>query len=408
MQYFKPQDPYFVGDCMPFYHNGVFHLYYLWDENHGGSRQGLANHQWAHASSSDLVHWTHHPLAVPITADWEGSICTGSMFHHEGIIYAFYATRMADFSQHIGVAVSSDGVTFEKTTPNPLISPPMGYHPHHFRDPHVFRDESTGLFHMLVTSQLVNYPIPKRGGCLAHLVSDNLRNWRMEEPFLVPGYGGVGEPECSEHFYWNGWYYLIFGICGVARYRMSRSPLGPWICPPVDAFEAPLVWVMKSAPFAGNRRIGTAFLASRQGNRDDGVMMWAGNAVFRELVQHEDGTLGVKFVPEMIPGNCNPLSVNFSPMTANASGNATSITLKSSGAFEAAALDPIPCNARITLRVCPKPDARHFGLQLRGSGRYETGYDLSVRPNERTVELHNQSIACVDGLDKPFDLDIVM
>jgi len=136
--------------------------------------------------------------------------------------------------------------------------------------------------------------------------------------------------------------------------------------------------------------------------------MWAGNAVFRELVQHEDGTLGVKFVPEMIPGNCNPLSVNFSPMTANASGNATSITLKSSGAFEAAALDPIPCNARITLRVCPKPDARHFGLQLRGSGRYETGYDLSVRPNERTVELHNQSIACVDGLDKPFDLDIVM
>ncbi|HIC17739.1 TPA: hypothetical protein EYO77_06470, partial [Candidatus Poribacteria bacterium] len=71
MQYFKPSDPFFVGDCMPFFHQGEFRLYYLLDENHHQSLGGLGGHQWAHASSTDLVNWDHHPLAIPITHDWE-------------------------------------------------------------------------------------------------------------------------------------------------------------------------------------------------------------------------------------------------------------------------------------------------------------------------------------------------
>jgi len=54
MQYFRPQAPYFVGDCMPFFHEGTFHLYYLQDENHHQAKGGLGGHQWAHASSPDL------------------------------------------------------------------------------------------------------------------------------------------------------------------------------------------------------------------------------------------------------------------------------------------------------------------------------------------------------------------
>ena len=86
MQYFKPSDPFFVGDCMPFFHQGEFRLYYLLDENHHQSLGGLGGHQWAHASSTDLVNWDHHPLAIPITHDWGGSICTRSVFHHQGTL----------------------------------------------------------------------------------------------------------------------------------------------------------------------------------------------------------------------------------------------------------------------------------------------------------------------------------
>ena len=152
MQYFKPEDPFFVGDCMPFYHDGVFHLYYLLDENHHQSLNGLGGHQWAHATSTDLINWQHHPLAIPITEKWEGSICTGSAFYHSGTYYGFYATRMPDRTQHLSLATSTDSINFVKTQPNPFASPERGYSPYHHRDPCVFRDEDDGLFHMVVTA----------------------------------------------------------------------------------------------------------------------------------------------------------------------------------------------------------------------------------------------------------------
>ena len=86
----------FVGDCMPFFHDGTFHLYYLLDEDHHRARNGYGGHQWAHAASDDLIHWRHYPLAVPVGDEGEYdylSICTGSTFYHDGVYYAFYATR---------------------------------------------------------------------------------------------------------------------------------------------------------------------------------------------------------------------------------------------------------------------------------------------------------------------------
>ncbi|HIO49839.1 TPA: glycosyl hydrolase, partial [Candidatus Poribacteria bacterium] len=222
MQYFKPSDPFFVGDCMPFFHQGEFRLYYLLDENHHQSLGGLGGHQWAHASSTDLVNWDHHPLAIPITHDWEGSICTGSVFHHQGTYYGYYATRMPDRKQHLSLATSTDGIKFEKVQPNPLASPIQGYDPHHYRDPVVFCDG--GVFHMLVTAKLTNYPVEDRGGCLAHLMSNDLQNWEVVDPFFVPGELTV--PECPDYFEWSGWYYLIFSTFGVAHYRVSKNPFG--------------------------------------------------------------------------------------------------------------------------------------------------------------------------------------
>ena len=160
--YFKPaQKTRFAGDCMPFFHDGVFHLYYLLDEGHHSALGGLGGHQWAHASSSDLIRWTHHhPLAIAITDEWEGSICTGSTFFHGGTYYGFYATRWRDRTQHLSLATSTDGIHFTKTQPNPLASPPPGYNPYDYRDPFVFLNDQTGLFHMLVTASLLAFMIP--------------------------------------------------------------------------------------------------------------------------------------------------------------------------------------------------------------------------------------------------------
>ena len=116
MQYWKPEAvDEFAGDMMPYWDGERFHLFYLLDRDHHAEQGGLGGHQWAHASSVDLREWEHHPLALPIgepgSVDQHG-ICTGSIFEHEGIYHAYYATRIKrpDGSRYEAVcqAVSHD------------------------------------------------------------------------------------------------------------------------------------------------------------------------------------------------------------------------------------------------------------------------------------------------------------
>jgi len=410
MQYFKPHEPYFVGDPMPFYHDGVFHLYYLQDENHHQALGGLGGHQWAHASSTDLVHWEHHPLAIAISEDWEGSICTGSVFSHEGVYYGFHAVRKPDYTQHLCLAVSQDGIHFEKVLPRPLASPGAEYNPRDYRDPNVFQDPATGEFHMLVTASLINPALYQQGGCLLRLTSPDLQQWTVREPFLIPGTepGSAAVPECPDYFNWNGWYYLLFSLYGMAQYRMSRHPMGPWTRPRVDTFDGAMAMVMKTAAYHENRRIGVAYLASRKGDLDSGERMYAGNAVFREIVQQDDGSLGTKFPPEMVPPSGDALDLNYTSLTPGATTTPGGTHLNAVQGMEAYMLSPVPRNAHITLRIVPGSNTHEFGLCLRGSGNMQSGYYLRFLPLEQRVCLNQLSISGVDVLDKSFQLEVIM
>lgn len=292
-QYYAPkQGEYNVGDCMPFFHDGVFHAYFLKDRHSHQSKWRLGAHQFAHISSRDLLHWETHPLAVPITHPWEGSICTGSFLYAKGKYYAFYAVRMSDYtSAKLSWATSVDGIHFEKSERYFSLSDP--YETTSARDPEVFLG-ADGKYHMLVTTDLLNAPVEGRKGCLAHLVSEDLENWEQLPPFYVPGY--TDQPECTDYFEWNGWYYLIFSNYGCAKYRYSKHPFGPWEKPEDEVLDGLLYRVPKTAAFTGNRRIACGFLTLAKDGRS-----YAGNMIFRELVQNEDGTLSTKQVEEMLP-----------------------------------------------------------------------------------------------------------
>ena len=407
MQYFKPQgDHLFAGDPMPFFHDGTFHLYYLLDEDHHAARDRLGGHQWAHASSSDLMRWTHHPLAIALTQEWEGSICTGSTLYDGGAFYSFYAVRMRDRSQHLSLATSRDGIHYHKVGPHPFASPPRGYDPQHYRDPFVFRDGRPGLYHMLVTARLENYPVANRGGCLAHLVSSDLATWDARAPFFISGLPDV--PECPDYFCWNGWYYLIFSHGGATHYRMSRDPFGPWRRPIVDTFDGEAARVFKTAAFTGGRRIGVAYIGTRKGNKDTGRLQFGGQVVFREIVQQDDGTLGTTFPPEMIPhtGGAAPLAPV--ALTANVTVETRRVRLQAQEGLEVAMLEGLPQNARLRITVTPEGDAALVGLSLRGSGHLESGYELRFLPMERRVELLDQAITAVEGLSTTFEVDIIL
>ena len=170
MQYWRPAGA-FAGDMMPYWDGGQFHLFYLLDHDHHAQQGGLGGHQWAHASTADLVTWQHHPLALPIgepgRVDQHG-ICTGSIFAWEGVYHAFYATRIrrADGTVYEAVcrAAGRDLVHFDRSPDNPLFAAGEGLDPAHHRDPFVFHDPAAGLFHMLVTAREADAPgRPGRG-----------------------------------------------------------------------------------------------------------------------------------------------------------------------------------------------------------------------------------------------------
>ena len=72
IQYFTPVGGnQFVGDCIPFFREGTFYLYWLLDEGHHSALNGLGGHQWCVSTSTDLKNWIHHPIAIGIDEEWE-------------------------------------------------------------------------------------------------------------------------------------------------------------------------------------------------------------------------------------------------------------------------------------------------------------------------------------------------
>lgn len=366
MQYFRPRGyNTSAGDAMPFFHDGVLHVFYLLDRRHHQSKWGLGAHQWAHISTTDLIHWKTYPMALTIEHEWEASICTGSVFFNEGKYYAFYATRMPDRSEHLGMAISNDGVHFDKLLPSPFDEPKAPYRHGPNRDPFVLGEKND--FQMLVTASLAHPEKPELAGALEHLTSPDLQTWKVEpSPFLVTGYGA--DPECSDLFLWHGWYYLLFSEGGQAHYRMSRNRSGPWVKPAVNVFDGIQARVMKTAAFTGDRRMGVAFVP-------DGD--FGGNLVFREIRQSLDGTLYTTFPQEMtLHGTVEP-----KPAIKTARGQVDMtpemIFLDATQAPAAAAI-PVSENFLLKARLAPTGAASRFGFSFEdeaGSGASSIEFD---------------------------------
>lgn len=119
--------------------DGVWHLFYqhhpadlLWGPMH-----------WGHATSTDLVHWQHQPIAL--TPDRLGAAFSGSaVVDRDGVagfgpgaLLAFYTHFLEDVPQSQGVAASTDGGrAWQPYDGNPVLRAPEGLVD--FRDPKAF------------------------------------------------------------------------------------------------------------------------------------------------------------------------------------------------------------------------------------------------------------------------------
>jgi fructan beta-fructosidase len=160
------------------FRDGVWHLFF--QNNPHGSTWG--NMSWGHATSSDLLHWQHQPLAI----SHEGSeaIFSGSAVVHEGRVAAVYTSAYEGGKQAQSVAWSTDAVTFVKDPSNPVIDRGSTG----FRDPKVFRYDGSW--------RLVAVEADERT-LLVHS-SDDLREWELLSSFTDEP--GEGIWECPDLF----------------------------------------------------------------------------------------------------------------------------------------------------------------------------------------------------------------
>ena len=149
----------------------LWHLYY--QHNPFGATWGPMH--WAHATSTDLIHWEQHPIAL--APDSLGTIFSGSIVidrnntagFGENAIVAIY-TQSEICGQHQSIAYSLDGgMTFTKYEGNPVLKGDIA----DFRDPKVFWDEQTNRWMMILACQQE----------VRFYSSLNLRDWTYESSF---------------------------------------------------------------------------------------------------------------------------------------------------------------------------------------------------------------------------------
>lgn len=377
MNHWKPNGNFFVGDCMPFYKDGVFHLYYLLDVGHHNHPVVgcLGGHQFAHAVSDDLVHWKHEPIALSLDFEnGECSNCTGSMLEYQNRLFAFYSLRSRSFpGEEFRIAVSDDGGRiFQKWELPDLKTPPESAG--QFRDPKAFVGED-GLVHVLMSSGTVTGgTVPVRIGEVAHFTTSDLLHYRREAPFLR----SWRIPECCDYFRWGDRYYYSYNSAWETHIRCSEKAFGSWEIPSNDVPASRYCCVMKTAPWKNGRRIGAGWVPTWE----NGSCLFGGRTVFRELVREHDGSLGTSFVREMIP-NANETVLEPVPLEVK-----NGIALRDIGTF--------PDEFRLDGTVSFQAGTAEFGIVVMSEDQVFRRF-VSFEPETRIVELDsNAQIRRVD------------
>jgi fructan beta-fructosidase len=163
------------------YNNGTYHLFY--QHNPFGNRWGHMT--WAHATSKDLLHWKHLPIAIPEENGimiFSGTCVVDknntSGFGKDGKIpmVAVYTGHIENKNQSQNIAYSLDeGITWTKYANNPVLD----LHKVDFRDPKIFWYEPKKYW-------VMNVMLP-----VEHVVqfysSKNLKDWKHLSDFGPAG-----------------------------------------------------------------------------------------------------------------------------------------------------------------------------------------------------------------------------
>lgn len=209
--------------CAPRFHRGEYHMFFqynphaaIWGDMH-----------WNHATSPDLIHWKHQPIAIaPTPGSFDAyGIFTGSVLPDADIPTVLYTgvTKAAPETirgegihevQCLATSTDPDLRVWKKLDKPVIAAPPPGLSVTGFRDPCPWKDGD--IWYLGVGSGFT-----KVGGCVLLYRSHDGRNWEYLHPLAQGTWNGgsmtnpvdTGEMwECPDFFPLGDKHVLLYSV----------------------------------------------------------------------------------------------------------------------------------------------------------------------------------------------------
>ena len=221
----------------PIFFRGRYHMFHQY--NPEGAIWG--NMHWAHATSLDLVHWHHEPIALspsPDGPDRDGVFSGSAVLDHgkPTVIYTAVAPPGSNaeatlrdgvhtWSETQCLAVAQDDeLRIWKKLPQPVIAaPPPGMEVTGFRDPCLWREGDKWML-------ILGSGIRGKGGAILLYSSRDLHNWTYLHPLIEGSFNGktssnpvdTGDMwECPDFFPLGKKHVLLISTMGKVRWKVG-------------------------------------------------------------------------------------------------------------------------------------------------------------------------------------------
>lgn len=411
--FYKPKDGW-VGDTIPFAHDGKFYIYYLHDERKGNTQDEYGYRtSWNLLITEDGVNIKDCKVVLPVGEydDADYACYTGSVIEgNDGNFHMFYTAqnnynpqyhRDGKPLQYVAHAISTDLINWEKLPELTFGADERIYEPFDWRDPFVFYNEEEKCFDMLLAARLRGAS-EKNGGCVGLCRSYDLLHWEAKEPFYNPE--SYMTHECPDLFKLGNKWYLVYSTFSekfVTHYRMSDKLSGPWTSPIEDTFDARAFYAAKTAQ-VGDKRIAFAWVPTKRGESDFGQYEWGGNFIAHEINQTTDNKLTVKPAEGLI----NMFNNEFVNEKLN------KVEIENYEGEKSYVIDGMKDTCMIEAVIEFSEGVRSFGIGLRQDSALANGYYLRFEPfyNRIVADMWPRRIRgvnqwYVDG-DKPFMVEL--
>jgi beta-fructofuranosidase len=276
----------------PIYYRGQYHMFHqynphaaVWGDMH-----------WAHATSPDLVHWHHEPIAIAPTPDGYDryGVFSGSAVLDHGTPTVIYTGVMPPGNdaeatlrdgahvwrevQCLAVSHDNDLRAWEKL-PEPVIAyPPDGLQVTGFRDPCLWREGNEWML-------ILGSGIRGKGPVILLYRSTDLRHWTYLHPLIERSIGGktATNPvdkgdmwECPDFFPLGGKHVLLVSTMGKVHWKVGEYRDHRFVPETEGLVDAGAYYAAKSMVDHQGRRILWGWIPEMRPVEEHRAAGWAG------------------------------------------------------------------------------------------------------------------------------------